>query len=78
MVVNYIGETLTFTTNNQAYPVPGNGGSLALNLAPGEYTFTASTPGAAANDSLQVTAGKVTRVSVALDVHSGQIEIYIE
>jgi hypothetical protein len=78
MVVNYIGETLTFTINNQAYPVPGNGGSLRLDLAPGEYTFTASTPGAAANNSLQVTAGMVTRVSVALDVHSGQIEIYIE
>jgi hypothetical protein len=77
-VTNYIGETLTFTINNQAYPVAGNGGSLTLDLAPGEYTFTASTPGAAANNSLYITAGAVTRVSVALDVQSGQIEIYIE
>jgi hypothetical protein len=78
LIVNYIGETLTFTINNQAYSVPGNGGSLTLDLAPGEYTFTASTPGAAANSSLHITAGTATRVGVALDVHSGQIEIYIE
>ncbi len=78
LIVNYIGETLTFTINNQAYSVPGNGGSLTLDLAPGEYTFTASTPGTAANNSLHITAGMVTRVSVALDVHSGQMKNYVE
>jgi hypothetical protein len=77
-VVNYVGETLTFTIDNQTYPVAGDGGVLRIDLAPGEYTFTASTPGAGANGSLIVSAGAVTRVSVALDVGSGEMRIYVE
>jgi hypothetical protein len=77
-VVNYVGETLTFTIDNRAYSVAGGGGKLALNLAPGDYTFTASTPRAGANGSLRITAGATTRVSVALDVQSGQMALYIE
>jgi hypothetical protein len=77
-VVNYVGETLTFTIDNQTYPVAGDGGVLRIDLAPGEYTFTASTPGAGANGSLIVSAGATTRVSVALDVGSGEMRIYVE
>jgi len=77
-VVNYIGETLTFTVNDRAYAVAGSGGMLEINLAPGEYTFTASTPRAAANGSLRVTAGAAVRISVTLDVSSGQMKVYTE
>lgn len=77
-VVNYIGETLTFTIDDRTYSVAGGGGKLTLDLAPGEYTFTASTPQAAANNSLRVTAGATTQVSVALDLGSGAMQLYIE
>lgn len=77
-VVNYAGETLTFTIDNQVHLVAGSGGKLTLSLAPGEYTFTASTPQAGANGGLRVTEGTVIRVSVALDVQSGQMKLYIE
>ena len=77
-MVNYVGETLTFTIDDQTYPVAGDGGVLRIDLAPGEYTFTASTPGAGANGSLIVSAGAATRVSVALDVESGKMRVYVE
>jgi hypothetical protein len=77
-VVNYIGDTLTFTIDNQTYSVAGDGGALTIDLAPGEYTFTASTPQAGANGILDVTAGATTRVSISLDVRSGEMKIYVE
>jgi hypothetical protein len=77
-VVNYIGETLTFTIDGQAYPVIGGGGVLTIDLAPGEYTFTASTPRAGANGSLRITDGAATQVSVALDMGSAEMKIYVE
>jgi hypothetical protein len=77
-VVNYIGDTLTFTIDNQTYSVAGDGGALTIDLAPGEYSFTASTPQAGTNGTLDVTAGATTRVSVSLDVRSGEMNIYIE
>jgi hypothetical protein len=77
-VVNYIGEPLTFTINDRAYAVAGSGGKLEINLAAGEYTFTASTPQAAVNGSLRVTAGAAVHLSVTLDVPSGQMKIYSE
>lgn len=77
-VVNYIGETLTLTIDNQAYSIAGSGGTLTIALAPGEYPFTASTPRVGMNSSLRIRAGIATRISVALDVQSEQMKIYIE
>ncbi len=77
-VVNYVGETLTFTIDNQAYSVAGSGGKLTLNLAPGEYTFSASTPRVGVNSSLRIPGGAVVRISIALDAQSGQMKIYSE
>jgi hypothetical protein len=77
-VANYIGETLTFTIKNQTYSVAGGGGKLTLNLEPGEYTFTASTPGAGVNGSLRVTHEKTTQLSATLDVDSGQMRVFVE
>jgi hypothetical protein len=76
-VVNYIGEALTFTINNRAYLVAADGSTLTLNLAPGEYTFSASTPQAGMNGSLGVIEGEDTQVGVALDFESGRMEVYI-
>ena len=56
-VVNYIGQPATFTIDNQAYSVAVNGGSVAIALAPGDYTFTASTPKGSTNGSLKVVSG---------------------
>jgi hypothetical protein len=78
VVVNYIGQDLTFTIDNQAYHISLSGGQLTLSLVPGEYTFTASTPGASTNGALRVRAGQITHVSVALNVQSGNMEVYIE
>jgi hypothetical protein len=75
-LVNYIGETLTFTVDNQVYSVTGGGGQLILNLLPGEHTFTASTSGAGTNGSLRVAAGEVILVSTSLDIESGQLKVY--
>lgn len=75
-VVNYIGEALTFTINNQTYLVAADGGTLTLNVAPGEYTFSASTPQAGMNGSLGVTEGEDTQVGVALDFESGRLKVY--
>jgi hypothetical protein len=77
-VVNYIGEALTFTIDSQTYSVAGDRGELTIDLAPGDYTFTASTPRAGANGSLNVAAGATIRISVALDVESGEMQLYVE
>jgi len=77
-VVNYVGETLTFTIDGQEYSVAGGGGTLTIDLAPGEYTYTASTPRAGANGGLRITEGVATHVSVALDMGSGEMRIYVE
>lgn len=76
-VINYIGETVTFTINNQAYAVAANS-ELALNLAPGEYTFTASIPKTAANGSLRLQADHTTRLSLSLNSGGEQMMLYIE
>jgi hypothetical protein len=77
VVVNYIGETLTFTINSQQYQVAPNGGQLTLNLAPGTYTYTASVPSSSNNGSLDVKAGQTIQISVALNVNNGQLELYV-
>jgi len=77
-VVNYIGEMLTLTIDDQVYSVAGGGGELTLTLSPGEYTYSASTPQAGSNGSLNVAAGATTRLSVTLDVQTGQMKTYIE
>lgn len=78
IVTNYNGETLTFTINNQENAVAGNGGVLTLRLAPGEYTFTAATIRGGTNGTLRLTGGTTTRMSVALDVPSGAMQVYLE
>jgi hypothetical protein len=77
IVVNYIGETLTFTINNHQYQIAPDGGQLTLSLAPGAYTYTTSVPSASDNGSLDVTAGKTIQVGVALNVNNHQLELYI-
>jgi hypothetical protein len=77
-VSNYIGETLTFTIDNQAYEVAGNGGQLRLDLAPGEYTFSASTPQAGTNGGLSIPEGRSTQVSVALEAGNGAMQVFVE
>ena len=78
VVVNYIGETLTFTIDNQQYQIAPNGGQLTLSLAPGGYTYTASVPSSSDNGSLDVSAGKTIQISVALNVNNGQLELYVK
>ncbi len=76
-VMNYIGETVTFTINNQVYAIAAND-ELALDLAPGEYTFTASIPKTAANSSLRLQADHTTRLSLSLSGGGEQMILYIE
>jgi hypothetical protein len=78
VVVNYIGETLTFTINSQQYQAAPNGGQLTLSLPPGTYTYTASVPSSSDNGSLDLTAGQTVQISVALNVNNGQLELYVK
>ncbi len=56
----------------------GNGGSLAIALAPGDYSFSASPPGAATNGSVKVVNETGVQIAITLDVPSGQMKVYIQ
>jgi hypothetical protein len=77
-VVNYIGEPATFTINNKEYNLAANGGSVAIALAPGDYTFTASTPKASTNGALTVMSGTGVKVSLAGNPAGDQINAYVQ
>jgi hypothetical protein len=77
-VVNYVGEAVTFTIDDKAYGVAGSGGSLTIPLVPGEYTFTASTPKAAANGMVRIATGGSVRLNVTTNVRGDRVDTYIE
>ena len=77
-VVNYIGQPATFTIDNKAYNLAANGGSVAIALAPGDYTFTASTPKGSTNGSLKVVSAAGVQVSLAANPAGDQINAYVQ
>lgn len=65
--INYIGDELTVDLNGELFKVaPSAGdisGRLQIDVAPGDYTYTASVPGGSLNGPLNVVAGQVTGLS---------------
>lgn len=65
--INYIGDELTVDLNGELFKVaPSAGdisGRLQIDVAPGDYTYTASVPGGSLNGPLNVAAGQVTGLS---------------
>jgi hypothetical protein len=77
-VVNWIGQPAIFTIDNKEYNLGANGGSAAIALAPGNYTFSASTPKGSTNGSLKVTGGTSVQVSLAANPAGDQINAYVQ
>jgi hypothetical protein len=77
-VVNYIGQPAIFTIDNKEYNLAANGGSMAITLAPGDYTFSASTPKGSTNGSLKVVSGAGVQVSLAANPAGDQISAYVQ
>jgi hypothetical protein len=77
-VVNWIGQPAIFTIDNKEYNLGANGGSAAIALAPGDYTFSASTPKGSTNGSLTVVSGASVQVSLAANPAGDQINAYVQ
>ena len=69
--INYVGDELTVDLNGQIYKVapPANDipGRLQIDVAPGEYTYTASVPAGSVNGRLTAVAGQVTGLTIYAD-----------
>jgi hypothetical protein len=77
-VVNWIGQPALFTIDNKEYSLAANGGSVAIALTPGDYTFTASTPKGSTNGSLKVVSGAGVQVSLTANPAGNQINAYVQ
>lgn len=77
-VINYAGQPLTFTINDVEYRVAEGDGEVTIVLTPGEYAYTAATPGAAANGKLVLAAGAWLRLSVSTSLQGDWIYTYFE
>jgi hypothetical protein len=77
-VVNYIGQPATFTIDNKTFSVAANGGDVGIALAPGDYTFTASTPKGSTNGSLKAVSGAAVQVSLTANPAGDQINAYVQ
>ena len=77
-VINYAGQPLTFTINDIEYRVAQGDGEVTIVLTPGEYAYTAATPGAAANGNLVLSAGAWLRLSVFTSLQGDWIYTYFE
>ena len=76
-VVNWIGQPAIFTIGNKEYDLAANGGSVAIAIAPGDYTFSASTPKGSTNGSLKIASGASVQVSLAANPAGNQINVYV-
>jgi hypothetical protein len=74
-VKNYAGETLIFTINNQAYPVPNND-QLLIPLPAGNYSYTASRPSMATSGVVDLLPGQNVELSVAINFASNLLSVY--
>ncbi len=75
LIKNYAGDTLLFTINSQAHPIFDNA-EHRLNLPPGEYTYTASTPFAAVTGTVNVKIDQGVELSIATNVGHDVLNVY--
>lgn len=65
--INYIGDELTVDLNGELFKVApaadGIPGRLQIDVAPGDYTYTASVPGGSLNGPLNLATGQVVGLS---------------
>jgi hypothetical protein len=69
--INFMGDELTVDLNGHIYKVapPANNipGRLQIEVAPGDYTYTASVPAGSVNGQLAAVAGQVTGLTIYAD-----------
>lgn len=75
LIKNYTGDTLTFTINEQAYPVISNAETV-LPLPPGRYNYTASLPFVATTGTVDLTADQRVELSIATNVDHDILNVY--
>jgi hypothetical protein len=76
VVKNFAGDALTLTIDNQAHLIPADA-ERTLPLAPGHYTFTASIPFVAKTGELDLQAGQVVELSIAINVAHDLLNVYM-
>jgi hypothetical protein len=74
-VKNFAGETLVLTVDNQAYPILPDE-SRTISLAPGNYTYTVSTPFAAANGVVDLSSATSAELSVVTNLSHDFLTVY--
>ena len=74
-VNNFVGEDLVLTIKAQAYTIPYEK-SHTVFLPPGSYTYTASTPFAAANGVVDLSTARATELSIVTNVAHDLLTVY--
>ena len=75
LIKNFTWDTITFTINNEAYPVPVNTETV-LNLPPGQYNYTASLPFVARTGTVDLAAEQSIELSIAINITGDVLSIY--
>jgi hypothetical protein len=74
-VKNFTGDTLIFTINGQAYPIPANSEQL-IDLPVGSYNYTASLPFVATTGSVDLAQTPTVALSVAINIAGDVLSVY--
>lgn len=74
-VKNFTGDTLIFTINGQAYPIPANSEQL-IDLPVGSYNYTASLPFVATTGTVDLAQTPTVELSVAINIAGDVLSVY--
>ena len=75
LIKNYAADTLVFTINNQSFAISPNAEQL-IELLPGNYTYTASTPFAAINGMVNLGVEQSAELSVVTNVAHNALVVF--
>ena len=74
-VKNFTGDTLIFTINEQAYPIPTHSEQV-IELPAGSYNYTASLPFVATTGTVDLTQTPGVALSVAINIAGDVLSVY--
>ncbi len=75
LVKNYVGDTLVFTINNQTFTIAPNAEQI-IDLPPGSYSYTASTPFAAISEIVDLGVGQGAELSVVTNINHNELTVF--
>ncbi|RME79096.1 MAG: hypothetical protein D6784_01280 [Chloroflexi bacterium] len=75
-VMNFTGDTLTFTINNQTFLVPPQSDRLVA-VPAGQFSYTASLPAVAVGGTVTVVSGQTVELSVVINVAHDALAVYL-